>query len=148
MAGAPGTGTHQKAIDALMALLAEKSWDEITLPEIAARAGLTLSDLRGAFPSKVAVLAGFSRMIDQKALTMDEAEAFDMELQPVRERLFDVMMRRFDALGPYRQAIRSARSGLLRDPMAASAWNKVEVTSAQWMLAASGIRESGPLAAA
>jgi hypothetical protein len=71
-----------------------------------------------------------------------------MEFQPARERIFDVLMRRFDALAPYKAAVRSARSGLLRDPMAASSWNRVAVTSAQWMLAAAGIRESGVVGSA
>jgi AcrR family transcriptional regulator len=142
----PPLSTQDKAIDALMALLAEQDWSAITLPQIAARAGLTLAELRGAFPSKGAVLTGFSRRIDQRVLKTD-ASAADLLDQPPRERLFDVMLRRFDALQPYKAAVRSARYGLLSDPLSLSAWNRVEVTSAQWMLAAAGIEESGPEAA-
>jgi hypothetical protein len=35
----------------------------------------------------------------------------------------------------------------MADPLAVSSWNRIEVTSAQWMLAAAGIEESGPYAA-
>ncbi len=134
---------HERAIDALLELLAEREWSAVTLTDIAEKAGLTLSELRAAFPSQGAILAGFAKRIDQSVLKA-EPEVAD---QPARERLFDVMMRRFDALKPYRAAIASVRRGLLVDPLAASSWNKVEVNSAQWMLAAAGIKESGPVAA-
>lgn len=134
---------HDKAIDALLALLSEREWDAIALPDIADRAGLSLAELRSAFASKGAVLAGFARRIDQSVLK----PAPEIEGQPARERLFDVVMRRFEALKPHKEAIRSARRGLLADPVAASSWNRVEVNSAQWMLAAAGIKESGTYAA-
>ncbi|MGQ4273311.1 TetR/AcrR family transcriptional regulator [Terrihabitans sp. B22-R8] len=146
MENKPAASNHEKAIEALMALLAERDWGDIGLPDIAARAGLTLADLRGAFPSKGAILAAFSRQIDQKVLKLDAASS-ELIDQPARERLFDVVLRRFDALQPYKEAIRSARRGLLADPLSLSAWNRVEVTSAQWMLAAAGIEKSGPEAA-
>jgi AcrR family transcriptional regulator len=142
----PPASPHERAITALMDLLAEQDWQQITLPQIAARAGLSLAELRGLFPSKGAILAGFSRTIDQRVLKLDAAST-EMLDQPARERLFDVMLRRLDLLQPYKEAIRSARRGLLADPLSLSAWNRVEVTSAQWMLAAAGIEESGPEAA-
>jgi AcrR family transcriptional regulator len=134
---------NDRAVEALLALLAEHEWNAVTLPMIAERAGLTLAELRGAFPSKGAILAAFVRKIDQQVLKGD-AHAADLRDQPARERLFDVMMRRFDALAPHKAAIRSARRGILSDPFAASAWNRIEINSAQWMLAAAGIDESGP----
>ena len=134
---------HERAVDALLELLAEREWNTVTLTDIAEKAELSLAELRAAYPSQGAILAGFAKRIDQSVLKA-EPEIAD---QPARERLFDVVMRRFDALKPYKAAIGSARRGLLVDPLAASSWNKVEVNSAQWMLAAAGIKESGPVAA-
>jgi AcrR family transcriptional regulator len=139
----PQNSLQDKTIDALLALLDEHDWADIALPDIAARADVGLAELRGAYPSKGAILAGFAKRIDQQVLK----PAPEIEGQPARERLFDVMMRRFEALKPHKPAIRSARRGLMADPLAASAWNKVEVNSAQWMLAAAGIKESGPYGA-
>jgi AcrR family transcriptional regulator len=131
------------AIDAFLQLLAERPWSEVSLADIAQRAGISLGDLRGAFASKGAIHAGFARRIDQAVLSeKTESDAFT---EPARERLFDILMRRFDALLPYRAAIRSAREGLRRDPLSAAAWNRVEVNSAQWMMAAAGIEDTGPL---
>lgn len=143
MADTPQKSAQEKAVDALLDLLANREWNAVSLPDIADKAGLTLAELRAAYPSKGAILAGFAKRIDQSVLKADS----DLADQPARERLFDVMMRRFDALKPYKRAIASARRGLLADPLAASAWNSVEVNSAQWMLAAAGIKESGPGAA-
>lgn len=143
MSQKPKNSVQDQAIDALLELLADREWADISLNDIATKAGASLADLRGAFPSKGAVLGGFARRIDQEVLK----PAPEIEGQVARERLFDVVMRRFEALKPHKAAIRSARRGLMTDPLAASSWNKVEVNSAQWMLAAAGIQESGPYAA-
>jgi AcrR family transcriptional regulator len=139
----PQTSAQDRAVDALLDLLADRDWNAVTLGDIAAKAGMSLAELRAAFPSKGAILAGFAKRIDQSVLKPSP----EIEGQPARERLFDVMMRRFEALKPYKAAIRSARRGLMADPAAAASWNKVEVNSAQWMLAAASIEESGPYAA-
>jgi AcrR family transcriptional regulator len=139
----PQNSAQERAVDALLDLLTERDWNAVALPDIAAKAGMSLAELRAAFPSKGAILAGFAKRIDQSVLKPSP----EIDGQPARERLFDVVMRRFEALKPHKSAIRSARRGLMSDPMAASSWNKVEVNSAQWMLAAAGIEESGPYAA-
>ncbi|WP_020185990.1 hypothetical protein [Methylopila sp. 73B] len=141
----PGPDPRDKAIDALFSLLAERPWGEIGLHDLAERAGIGLADLRGLFPSKGAVLAGFVRKIDLDVLNHDVK---DMADEPARERLFDVLMRRFEALAPYREGLRAARRGVMRDPLGAAEMNKVAVSSMQWMLAAAGVQESGPLGAA
>jgi AcrR family transcriptional regulator len=138
----PKNSVQEQAVDTLLKLLADREWADISLQDIAGKAGVSLAELRGAFPSKGAVLGGFARRIDQEVLK----PAPEIEGQVARERLFDVMMRRFEALKPYKAAIRSARRGLMADPLAATSWNKIEVNSAQWMLAAAGIQDSGPYA--
>jgi AcrR family transcriptional regulator len=135
------------AVEALMALLGERHWADISLADIAERAGIDLAALRGAVPSKGAILAAFSRRIDQRVLGGRD-EAADPFAEPARERLFEVLMRRLDALAPYRAAIRHLAEDLRRDPLFALAWNRVRVNSAQWMLAAAGIEEDGALGGA
>jgi len=135
--------TADAAIDALIALLAERRWSEVSLADIAQRAGIDLGALRGAFPAKGAILTGFIKRIDQGVLS-GTSEADEAFMEPPRERLFDIVMRRLDALAPYKAAIRNVREAMRRDPLFALAWNRVEVNSAQWMLAAAGIEESGP----
>jgi AcrR family transcriptional regulator len=147
MADSSPAAVADAAVAALMGLLAERHWADISLADIAERAGVNLGTLRGAVPSKGAILAAFSRRIDQQVLGARD-EAADPFAEPARERLFDILMRRFDALAPYRPAIRHLAEGLRRDPLFALAYNRVMVNSAQWMLAAAGIEENGALGGA
>ena len=66
-----------------------------------------------------------------------------MEEEPARERLFDVLMRRLEALAPYKEAVRSLLRSARRNPGLALALNAMVVRSQQWMLEAAGIGASG-----
>lgn len=131
-----------KMIEAFMDLLAERSWETIGFGDIAARAGVTLAELRGQFGSKLAILAAHIKEIDREVLDGDHS---DMAEEPTRERLFDVLMRRFEALAPYKESIRSLLHSARADPPLALALNNFAVTSQQWMLAAAEIPSAGPL---
>ena len=145
--GAPpsrGASDRDKAIDALMALLAEHSFDEIGLAEVAGRAGLKLSQLRAEFGSVLAILAAHIKDIDRVVLAGGDA---DMAEEPARERLFDVLMRRLEALAPYKNAVRSILRSARRNPGLALALNAMAMRSQRWMLEAAGISASGPVGA-
>jgi len=138
----PSSGTpRERIIDALMALLAEQPIERIGLNDLAERSGVTLADLRGEFGSPLAVLAAHSKELDRKVLAEVDP---DMEEESPRERLFDVLMRRLELLGPHREAVRSLLRSARRDPPLALALNAMAVRSQQWMLTASGIGASGP----
>ena len=131
-----------RIVDALMELAAERRWEDITLSDIALRAGLSLADFRDHFPSKGAVVAGFARRIDRIVL---EGTTADLVGESAKERLFDVLMRRIDALKPYRDALQSISDWSRRDLMAAAALNGVVVNSMRFMLEAAGIDSEGPV---
>ena len=67
-----------------------------------------------------------------------------MEDESARERLFDVLMRRLEALAPDREALRSLIKSAQRNPGLALALNGMAVRSQQWMLTAAGIPCAGP----
>lgn len=136
-----GTSDRDKAIDALMALLTEHSFEQIGLAEVAGRAGVKLSQLRAEFGSTLAILAAHTKDIDRTVLDGGDA---DMAEEPVRERLFDVLMRRLELLAPHKEAVRSLMRSARRDPSLALALNAMTVRSQQWMLTAAGINASGP----
>ncbi len=133
-----------KIVDALMQLAAEKPWDDFTLSDVAARAGVTLTQFRDLFPSKGAVLGAFSRRIDK--IVLDGSNA-DLAGEPAKERLFDVLMRRFDALAPYKPALAHINDWALRDPLALGALNQMTLNSLRFMLEAAGIDSEGPVGA-
>jgi AcrR family transcriptional regulator len=136
-----GSSDRDKAIDALMALLAEQGFEQIGLAEVAGRAGLKLSQLRTEFGSTLAIVAAHIKDTDRAVLAGGDA---DMTEEPVRERLFDVLMRRLEALAPYKDAVRSLLRSARRNPGLAFALNAMAVRSQHWMLEAAGIKASGP----
>ncbi len=130
-----------KIVDALMELASERRFEDISIRDICNAAGVSLADFRDTFASKGAVLAGFSRRIDRAVLAQDSAELAD---ESPRERLFDILMRRLEAMAPYREGLRETSAWLRRNPSSALAINQVVVGSMRFMLEAAGIEvESG-----
>ena len=138
---ARSSSDRDKAIDALMTLLAENRLEQIGLAEVAGRAGIKLSQLRAEFGSTLAILAAHIKEIDRAVLAGGDA---DVAEEPARERLFEVLMRRLEALAPYKEAIRSIMYSARRNPGLAFALNAMAMRSQHWMLEAAGIRASGP----
>ena len=133
---------REKIIEAFLALLAEKPFEQIGVAALAARAEVSLAELRAEFGSTFDILAAFVRETDHKVLTnLDK----DVEDSTPRDRLFDVLMRRFEALAPHRASLRSLARSAKRDPALALGLNRLAVRSQQWMLAAAGIDSAGAL---
>ena len=133
---------REAAVEALMRLAAEQPWNDIEIGDIAREADLSLAELRELFPSKGAVLGGLSRIIDRAVL---EGDGSDLADEPARERLFDVLMRRLDAMAPYKPALRRISFALRGDPLSMLALNGMALNSHRYMLAAAGIDTEGPL---
>jgi AcrR family transcriptional regulator len=131
---------REKIIVAFTALLAEKPIEQIGFAEVAKGAGVSLTQLRGEFASTLAIFAAHVKVIDRAVLAEDFS---DMAEEPPRERLFDVLMRRLEAMAPYRQAVRSLLRSAGRNPPLALALNGLAVRSQQWMLAAAEIDAAG-----
>ena len=137
----PGASDRDKIIAAFLGLLAEKRFEQIGLAEIAEAAGISLAQFRGEFASPLAILGAHIKDVDRAVLASDFS---DMADEPPRERLFDVLMRRLEILGPHREAIRSLLRSATRNPPLAMALNGQAVRSQQWMLTAAGIGAAGP----
>jgi AcrR family transcriptional regulator len=134
------TDKRAAIVEALMELAAERRWEDISISDVAARAGVTLSQFRDAFPSKGAVLGAYSRMIDKQVL---DGTTGDLMAEPAKERLFDVLMRRLDAMAPHREALRAIVEWAKRDPVSAAALNSVALNSMRFMLEAADISSEG-----
>lgn len=127
---------RDRIVDALMALAADREWDQIEIADIAEEAGLTLAQFRDHFPSKGAILGSFNRRIDHVVLEGDDKS---LAGESTRDRLFDVFMRRFDALEPYKAALKRMAPALARDPFALAALNQAALNSMRFMLASAGV---------
>jgi AcrR family transcriptional regulator len=135
-----GTSTNaEQLIDAALRLTVERGWRDLTLPEIAAEAGVSLADAYTAFPTKMAILTGFMARIDRQML----AEGAPDTAETVRDRLFDVVMRRFDALAPHKDAVAAIVDDLPADPLSTLAVLPTFGNSMAWTLEAAGVSGSG-----
>jgi AcrR family transcriptional regulator len=125
-----------RIVDALLALAAERRFEDIALRDICDKADVSLADFRDFFPSKGAVLAAFIRRIDRAALSAeDQATA----REALRDRLFDALMRRLDAMAPYREGLREIAAWLGRDPLAALALDHALANAMRFLLEAAGV---------
>lgn len=132
---------RDRLIDAALRLAAERPWDEVTLGAIAEEAKLPLAVLYAEFGSRGALLAAYARRIDAAVLSEEDAEA--LADSPARDRLFEVLMRRFEAMQPHRAAVASILSDRLRRPGAGLAALPQLGRSMAWMLVAAGISTDG-----
>ena len=142
---APPKNPRNAIIDALMELAGERNWEDITISDVASRANVSLAAFRDYYPSKGAVLAGFSRRIDH--IVLEAAGSDEMADEPPKERLFDILMRRIDALAPYKLGLEAIFDWARRDPLAAASLNRVVVNSMRFMLEAAGINSEGAVGA-
>ena len=104
-----------RVIDTALALAAEDGWRQLTMSRIATGAGLPLTEIYRHFPTKSAILDGVTRRIDAAMLDGGPGDEGDS----VRDRIFDLLMRRFDALNAHRSGIVAIVKDLPKDPAAA-----------------------------
>lgn len=126
-----------RVLAAALAVAAQKSWTDVTLIDIAEAAKLPFAELRDLFNSKSDILAALVRAVDDEVLERAEKRA---EGQEPRDVLFDIVMTRFDVLGPYKAALKSIHAAGQADGRLARAL----LASQHWMLQAAGIGTDGP----
>jgi hypothetical protein len=132
------TNEFDKAVvSAVFAAAGLVGWRETSLVAAAQDAGLDLVRLRVRFPGKTAVLLRFGVLADQAALAA---------MQPggtPRERLFDLVMARFDFLQTHRLGVLAVIEALRTDPGTALMLWGATLRSMRWLLAAAAIPTGG-----
>jgi len=131
--------SRDRIVDGFMKLLEEKPWREVGLADVAAASGVGLAEIRGLYVDRFAILEDFGRLIDQTVLAEGSAEG-----ESARDRLFDVMMRRFDAMAPYKAGLRRLGDAARRDPVLATFLARNLVRAQAWLFAAAGLATTGP----
>jgi AcrR family transcriptional regulator len=138
---ATAAGTpRDRILDATLALAEREGWRKASLGAIAGEAGMPLRQLYGEFRSRAAILSGLMARTDAGVLT--ETPAAEADESP-RDRLFDVLMRRFDALKAHRAALKVIARELGSDPPTALCSAPAFLRSMTWMLEAAGLSSAG-----
>jgi hypothetical protein len=122
---------------AALTLAAVKPWREVTLTQLANAAERPLPQLYGASLGEAVdcVEEAFDRAIADKAELNSD--------QSVRDRLFELIMSRFEAMEPHRAAVLAMEAGADRDPTLMAAQHQRHVRCARWVLALAGLEADG-----
>ncbi|MCS6933423.1 MAG: TetR family transcriptional regulator [Acetobacteraceae bacterium] len=134
-------GIEARLLEGLWRTVAEHGWRGTTLSRVAEAAGLPLAELRRLAACPFDLLKLHGEAVDRAVL----AGTVPDPASPARERLFDVLMRRFDALQPHRAGIVRFLEDLPRDPLTALRLARLLPVSMAWMLEAARVDASGPL---
>ena len=134
------TGIADPIVAATLAQAAITGWRELTLDAVAARAGLPLGQLLLETPTRAHLVRRVINHVDTRMVAsvgrLDEADS-------PRDRLFDVLMRRFDILNQDRDGMRAIITGIMRDPRIAAVTACRLQRSAAITLGAAGIGAEG-----
>lgn len=137
-------GGPDPIVQAAFTLAARMRWRHVTLADIAEEAKVSLAELYHQYPSKDAILAAYTSAIDEMVLADAEPPS---EEETVKDRLFDALMRRFDAMKPQRDGI----AAILRDgaegPVSMLCGAARLLRSMAWTLESVGVSASRPAGA-
>ena len=134
------TETNDDAlIAALWRVIAEHGWPGLTMGRLAAESGVPMATLRLRFPSRLDALILHGKLVDAAVL----AGTIPGQGGAARDRLFDVLMRRFDAMQPNRAGILRFLRDMRRDPSLAALLGPQLSLSMRWMLDAAEIEGQG-----
>jgi AcrR family transcriptional regulator len=128
-----------KLLDAGFALAVERGWRGVTTAELATRSGLPLTSLYSLAPDRTALLQLLTRYVDGRVLAAGPADPAD----PARDRLFEVLMRRFDALAPWKAGLWVVWADSRRFPLQSLTLGFRLDQSMGWMLEAAGLGSGG-----
>jgi hypothetical protein len=131
------TGVREALAKAALTVAAERGWRGVTLFDLAAAAGRPVTDFFGASLSDAAdcVEEAFDRAVGAGLTGVDAS-------QTLRDRLFDLIMQRFEAMEPHRDAVLTMEP-LTGDPVGLASLHVRHVRLAHWVMALAGIDAEG-----
>jgi ubiquinone biosynthesis protein COQ9 len=129
-----------KIADATLRLAGKKGWDALDFDVISKAAKIPASQLCGQFRDKNAMLPAIVKFIDQR--TAKALGKPDKRASP-RDRLFEVLMARFDILQEYREGIVAILNNGIKNPAIGRYLLPAHCNSMRQILAASGISMPG-----
>jgi AcrR family transcriptional regulator len=122
------------------ALLAERGWAGLSLVALAERAGLPLVEVHRQLPDRRAILRALSERVDEAMLELDLRE---LQGLPPRDKVFELIMRRLDALAPFRAGLDRLARDARRDPCMLLPITCRLDRSLRWMQELAGLRAQG-----
>lgn len=131
---------RDKLIDAALDLAATKRWGDLSLPEIAEHAGISIGTAILTLPSRTHILRALIERIDNQVFGSLDSDPLD---GTIKDKLFDLLMRRFDALHGHQAAMATITSDLMRDPLSSACLGGRFLKSMALTLQAAGASSEG-----
>lgn len=129
-----------KLIDAALSLAAERCWNDVSLEQIIEAAEVDFLEAFEYFDEKTDVMAAYERRVDAQIIAdMSDGD----ESLSEREKLFDLLMERFDVLNEDREALLSILNSFKGEPKQAVVGLPHLAQSMSRMLDAVGIEAQG-----
>lgn len=127
--------SDEALIAALWRVIATHGWPGLSMRRLAAEARVEIASLRERFPTRLDILLLHGRVMDQAVL----AGTIPGQGGSARDRIFDVLMRRLDAMQPHREGILRLFEDMRRDPALALALAPHIGIAMRWMLEAAEV---------
>ena len=131
---------RQAIVESTLTLAASRGWARVGLGDIAEAAEVSLAEVREEFSSKSAIVAAYAADIDRAVLAARDPE---MAGRPATERLFDVLMKRFDLLNAHKDGVGAIARSCPSDPEAILCGPVTLRRSMRWMLEAADLSSAG-----
>jgi AcrR family transcriptional regulator len=125
---------------ALLDLVEQRGWIDLSMADVAEHAGLSLAAAHRAYRSKAAILVGLTKALDERLMEGLEGDPLEGS---AKDRLFDLLMRRFDILKADREAYRRLMKQLPATPGEFAVLLCRLRRSLSLMLEAAGLSSSG-----
>jgi AcrR family transcriptional regulator len=125
---------------AAFALIGDEGWRGFSFATLARRTGVSRVEIYRRFRSRDALLGALSRRADEAMLAVDDAELAGL---PPRDRVFELVMRRLEALVPYRAGLARLAREARADPCVVLLTACRLERSLGWLQDAAGLRHHG-----
>lgn len=132
------TNVKDKIVLSALALSEQKGWEHVTLQDISKHADISVSD---HIDNKQDILELFAQMVDRRV--MESVGEFDANTDSSRDRIFEILMSRFDILNERRKGVLSIFRSFKCDPKQAVVAVPNIYNSMSWTLENAGVETYG-----
>jgi AcrR family transcriptional regulator len=133
-------GEADDLLTAAFALIGEEGWRGFSFAALARRTGVSRVEIYRQFRTRDALLQALNRRADEAMLAVDDAELAGL---PPRDRVFELLMRRLEALVPYRAGLARLARDARADPCIVLATACRLERSLIWLQDVAGLRCRG-----
>jgi ubiquinone biosynthesis protein COQ9 len=120
-------------------IIGKKGWSHFELKDLA-NDKTSLADVYAHFPARLSILEALGKYIDQA--TLENLDVFGPSETP-KDRLFSIMMTRFDAMTPLKPFIKTLWQDGWKEPLTIVSSLPMGLNSMTWLLQAADVDTTG-----